>query len=665
MIAFSGQDGLDAEDLLGAEGLIAHKWEAFESRPQQVEMALHVQAAMRGGRHLAAEAGTGTGKSFAYLAGAIDQALREGGKVLISTYTINLQQQLIEKDIPFLADVIEPQFIAMLAKGRSNYLCQRRLDFSLKQQKNLFDEGADQLVMIAEWAKTTRDGSLSDLPFVPLTDIWQAVQSEHGNCGGRKCPYYSKCFYWRARRDLDRADIIVANHALLFSDLVLKAAGVGVLPDYTSVIIDEAHNIEHVAEDHFGIRISQFSMTYLLDKLYHPKKRKGVLAFQKNADEAKELVKQCRQAAQIFFALVQDWYSETGRAENGVCRPGFLSDNLTGPLKDLRKSLAKLGKQADDDNEQFEIGRYVDQLGGLEADLKDFLQQTRDGCIYWVEVDGSRFRRTTLRAAPLDVGPYLKQHLFEPFHSVVLTSATLSCGGNAQEGFAFFAGRIGLEDFDRLQVGSPFDYQRQVQMYLEADLPDPNDPAFMDAACEAIKHYLIKSNGRAFVLFTSYTMLQQAAEKLGSWMASQEMELLVQGSGVDRAQLLEEFKADTHSVLFGTDSFWQGVDVPGQSLSNVIIVTLPFAVLNHRLIQGRIALLKEKGENPFFTYQLPMAIIKFKQGFGRLIRSKNDTGIIVVLDSRIVRKMYGRKFIEAVPKCSIEVHSSSTPAEEF
>ena len=664
MIAFTGQDGLDAELLLGSEGLIAQEWENFESRNEQLEMACRVQDAMRGGRHLAAEAGTGTGKSFAYLAGAIDHVLRENGKVLISTYTINLQQQLIEKDIPFLQNVITEKFTARLAKGRSNYLCSRRLEYTLQRQKNLFDEGQADLLLIADWSKRTEDGSLSDLPMVPAGEVWQAVQSEHGNCQGRKCPYYNKCFYWRARRQLDTADIVVANHALLFSDLVLKSAGASVLPEYKAVIIDEAHNVEHVAEDHFGIRISQFSMTYLLDRLYNGRKRKGLLAFQNGADEAKELVKQCRLAVQVFFAQIQAWYANAGEDINGVCEAEFVQDNLTSVMKSLRSSLTKLIKSTGDEDEQFEMGRYVDQLGAMEADVKDFLFQRKDGCIYWVEVERNRQKRVVLRAAPLDVGPYMKQHLFDAYNSVILTSATLSCGGKGEEGFSFFAGRIGLDDFDAVQAGSPFNYERQVQMYVEADLPEPNSQEFTAAACEAIKKYLVKSDGRAFVLFTSYSMLKTAANRLEDWLAEKEMSLLVQGGGVDRAKLLEQFKEDTHSVLFGTDSFWQGVDVPGESLSNVIIVKLPFAVPNHPLVQGRIELLKAKGENPFFTYQLPMAIIKFKQGFGRLIRSKNDTGMIVVLDSRIVRKMYGRKFIEAVPKCHVEVVSAAT-ADDF
>ena len=659
MIAFTGQEGLGAEKLLGSEGLVSQRWPDFESRPEQLEMAHRVQEAMRGGFHLAVEAGTGTGKSFAYLAGAIDQALQQRGKVLISTHTINLQEQLIRKDIPFLQDILPEQVSARLAKGRNHYLCKRRLEYALKRQVSLFEDNGSALIRIAEWAKETTTGSLSELDFVPPSEIWQAVQSEHGNCRGRKCPYFSKCFYWRARRQLETADIIVANHALLFSDLVLKLSGTGVLPDYQSLIIDEAHNIEHVAEDHFGIRISQFSISYLLDRLYHPKKRKGILAFQNNADKARQLVRKCRQAMQVFFAQVQVWYAHAGEGQNGRCEPEFVEDNLSSELKALRVCLSKLSEHIKDENEQYEVLRYVDQLGGLESDIKDFVFQRKEGCVYWVEIERNRYKRIVLRCAPLDVGPYLKTHLFDAYNSVVLTSATLSCGGNAEEGFSFFSNRIGLEKFEALALGSPFDYEKQVRMYIEPDLPEPNDPAFSDAACETIKKYLLKSDGRAFVLFTSYAMLKEAAKQLEGWLAEQEMELYVQGGGMDRMRMLESFKQDHRSVLFGTDSFWQGVDVPGESLSNVIIVRLPFAVPNHPLIQGRIELLKQRGENPFFSYQLPMAIIKFKQGFGRLIRNKNDTGMVVVLDSRIARKAYGRKFIDAIPKCHIELSTDN------
>jgi len=659
MIAFPGQDGLNADKLLGPEGLIAARWPSFESRPEQLAMARKVQQALRSGFHLAVEAGTGVGKSFAYLVGAIEQAVLQSGKVLISTHTINLQQQLIQKDIPFLQDIVPDGFTARLAKGRGHYLCKRRLEYANRRQNLLFDDDSqeNQLAVIAEWASTTKDGSLSDLPIEPSATVWMAVQSEHGNCQGRKCPHFGRCFYWKARRALETADIIVANHALLFSDLVLKEAGAAVLPEFKFVIIDEAHNIEHVAEDHFGIRISQFQVIYLLDRLFNPRKRKGLLAHDAKADDARALVRQCHASARLFFAQVQAWFAHAGDDEGGRCQPDFVEDNLSHTLKELRLCLGKMAKGTSDEDDQSELNRYADQLGGLEAELKDFLKQRRDDCVYWVEVDSGKRKKVVLRSAPLDVGPYIKRSLFDEYPSVVLTSATLSCGGSGDkpEGFQFFASRVGLEDYQALQAGSPFDYERQVRMYIEADLPDPNDRSFVEAACEAIKKYLLKSSGHAFVLFTSYSMLKDTANRLSGWLAENQMPLLTQGGGMDRAKMLEDFKTVPHSVLFGTDSFWQGVDVPGDALSNVIIVKLPFAVPNHPLIQGRIELMKQRGENPFFGYQLPMAIIKFKQGFGRLIRTKTDSGMVVVLDHRIARKPYGRQFIAAIPKCRVEL----------
>ena len=656
MIAFAGQDGLDADGLLGPEGRAAREWPAFESRPQQLEMARRAQQAFREKFHLAVEAGTGVGKSFAYLSAAIDIALRKAGRVVISTYTITLQQQLVRKDIPFLEALIDGEFVVRLAKGRGHYLCKRRLDYAKQRQQSLFDDSGVELMAIAEWAAHTEDGTLSDLPELPSTEVWQAVQSEHGNCKGRKCANYGRCFYWRARRQLEAADIIVANHAILFSDLALKSEGAGILPEYKYVVLDEAHTVEHVAEEHFGIHISQYTLSSLLDNLYHTRRRRGVLAYLKeDAGEAREWVRRCRTAQQIFFAQVQAWSAHAGDEAGGRCEPGFVDDNLSGPLKELRLSLTRLSKTLKDEEDKFELGRSIDRIGELETDLRVFLQQTRKDCVYWVDAENGKRKRVTLRAAPLDVSPYLRERLFETHDSVILTSATLSCGPAEKAGFAFFAERIGLDAFEPLLLGSPFDYARQVTLYIEADMPDPNAPDFIERAGEAIKKYLLKSAGRAFVLFTSYAMLKRMAERLEDWMDEQAMELLTQGGGLDRDKMLTLFKQGTRCVLFGTDSFWQGVDVPGEALSNVIIVRLPFAVPSHPLIQGRIELMRQKGQNPFMDYQLPMAIIKFKQGFGRLIRSKSDTGMVVVLDSRIVQKHYGRQFIAAVPECHTEI----------
>ncbi len=657
LISFREQGGLDADGILGEGGLVAHAYGGFEVRPEQLDMAQAVKGALRRPHHLAVEAGTGVGKSFAYLVPAIDYVAAKQGKVLVSTYTITLQQQLINKDIPFLAEILPTPFSAHLAKGRGNYLCTRRLEYAVGKQQSLFADEGFELVRISEWSKKTADGSLSDLPFLPAPAVWDAVRSEHGNCRGRKCKFFGKCFYWQARRALETADIIVANHALLFSDLVLKQQTPGILPAYRAVVIDEAHNIEHVAEDHFGIDISNYTMTYLLRALYNTRTHKGLLAFGET-EHAQDLVGQCNESAKVFFAQIRAWYDHARAETNGRVHPGFVDDNITDSVRTLRLELARLAKKTDDENGKLEFERYIDRCKTLEAELKDFLAQPREENVYWVEVSQGRRMRTALRSAPIDVGPHVKRCLFDEYASVVMTSATLSCDGRTEkEGFEFFAGRIGLEEFEALKLGSPFDYKRQVTLYIEADLPDPNHEDFQALAVEAIKKYLLKTDGKAFVLFTSYSMLKGMAKRLEDWLIENKMQLLVQGAGADRSVLLEEFKSDPRSVLFGTDSFWQGVDVPGEALSNVIILRLPFAVPNHPLIQGRIEQIRAKGDNPFFKYQLPTAIIKFKQGFGRLIRSKADTGIVAVLDSRIVRKSYGKQFLAAIPECNIEIVS--------
>lgn len=655
MISFENHGGLDVKKILGEGGLVGQSYGGFEVRPQQLKMARAVQDAFKGRYHLAVEAGTGVGKSYAYLVGAIDQVRQKKGKVLISTYTITLQEQLINKDIPFLARIMPGKFTACLAKGRGNYVCRRRLAYAMRKQKGLFDDSGAELSRINDWALNTEDGSLSDLCFVPSAQVWDAVKSEHGNCLGRKCQHFRECFYRRARRDLETADIIVANHALLFSDLVLKAESVGILPEYSFVVIDEAHNIEHVAEEHFGINITNFTISHLLRRLYNGRTGKGLLTFT-DADEAIRLVGRCDEAAKAFFANVRNWYEQTRDKTAGRCYANFVDDNITGSIRQLRLALSKLAKKADDVDEQSEFARYIDKCRSLETDVQIFLTQPEQSSVYWVEADGNRSRRTSLRSAPMNVGPDVKRCLFDKFDSVITTSATLSCDGDDEKnGFDFFASRIGLAEFEAVKLGSPFDYQRQVTMYIEADLPEPNHADFTAAAAGAIKKYLLKTNGRAFVLFTSYSMLKKLADELADWLAENKMELLRQGAGVDRSQLLDRFKADEQSVLFGTDSFWQGVDVPGDALSNVIIARLPFAVPNHPLIQGRIEQIRLEGENPFYKYQLPSAILKFKQGFGRLIRNKTDSGIIVVLDSRIVRKSYGRQFLAAIPNCRVEI----------
>lgn len=670
---------LDIHKILAPGGHIARSLAGFEERPQQLQMACAIKEAFADRCHLIAEAGTGVGKSFAYLIPVIELLSRKAGpvrnsikgnriqkgnisngagKVLVSTFTITLQEQLINKDIPFLAHCLPISFSAVLAKGRGNYLCRRRLEFALHRQTGLFDEIRSELLMIKDWAGQTKDGSLSYLTFVPKSNLWDAVKSEHGNCRGRKCPHFGDCFYWRARRQLDNADIIVANHALMFSDLVLKAQGASVLPDYRYVIVDEAHNIEHVAEEHFGIDISNYTLKFLLDGLFNPRTHKGLLAYM-GADSAIGMVSRAGTAANAFFKNVRDWYEQAKDETNGRCYRNFVDDKITGHLKDLRLELAKLARKTQDIDERFEIVRFADRCAELTEALNDFLLQNKPDYVYWVEPTAGTKTSIHLRSAPLNVGPDVKKCLFDNYESVILTSATLSSGSaDNKEGFDFFAGRIGVDNFRAVKLGSPFDYQKQVTIYIEKDLPDPNEPSFVESASQALKKYILQTAGRAFVLFTSYEMLDTLAQSLADWFTDNGIELLQQGAGLDRSVLLQRFKTENNCVLFGTDSFWQGVDVPGEALSNVIIVRLPFAVPDQPLIAGRLEQLKQQGRNPFYDYQLPSAILKFKQGFGRLIRSKTDTGIVVILDSRILNKSYGQKFLDAIPKCKTKIVSA-------
>ena len=659
MIALKDSLGTDFVERVGSifskDGLLS-KAKNFEFRPEQREMAVAVAKTLEEERHLVVEAGTGVGKSLAYLVPAILFALEQHKKAIVSTHTINLQEQLVHKDIPILKKILPVEFEAALLKGRHNYLCPRRLERALQQGNELFTTTEQaELTRLAEWARTTRDGSLSDLALEPDPKVWAQISSEPHICTTKTCGQRADCFYQQARKRILAADVIVINHTLLFMLLgspdEQQERESGFLFPNDFIIFDEAHTIEQTASRQVGIGVSEYGLRSTIQRLYNARTKKGLFTFTRDATGVK-LVGSLIEDVDFFFRSVEGRCDFRKGREFRVREPDLVAGTITGRLLALQARIAEVAKQTDDEflkAELQDLGRRIrDARDGIEI----FLSHSADQHVYWVERTGKTSQFLSLNAAPIDIAPVLRRMLFREDCSSVMTSATLAVG---RPDLAYFRKRVGAGDAEPLQLGSPFDFSKQMKIFIVQKMPDPRDATYEEALEHWIAHFVEETDGRAFVLFTNYRAMLQVAAQMGEFFVKKGMNLLVQGAGLPRGLLLEQFKTTPRSVLFGTDSFWMGVDVPGEALSNVIITRLPFAVPDHPLIEAKLEFIEARGGDAFTEYSLPEAILKMRQGVGRLIRTKSDKGIVVILDNRIVTKPYGRAFLSALPKCPVKI----------
>ncbi|MBV6478723.1 MAG: putative ATP-dependent helicase DinG [Ignavibacteria bacterium] len=654
-------------EFFSENGILSSAFENFEYRSSQKEMAEFILNMLENNSHAFVEAPTGVGKSFAYLVPSVYYALKHEKKVIVSTHTINLQEQLINKDIPFLQKIFPAGFKAGLLKGRNNYLCPKRLHYARSSANTLFEsEEKICLDKIFEWSKRTLDGTRSDLDFLVDENVWNSVCSERGICTIKTCGGESSgCFYQKARRELADTDVIVVNHHLFFTlfDGVQEDKS-GYLYRNDFVVFDEAHTVEQVATDHIAPRVSREMIKFHLLKLYSHQKKKGFLLTFPSLHIQAVIQNILDLNHNFFYSLRRNLFENTVKEnrKNLTSRvyEKEIENNILKPeLDNLIKKLCELRPACKNENQLDELNEYILKFTEFNFIIDDFLNQGRnekeERFVYWVELASLKPEsNVSICSSPIDVSDFFRENIFRPGNTTIFTSATLTVNNN----FDYFKVRLGGENASELKLDFPFDFYKQVKIYIPKNLVAPskdNNEIYKENLSEWIQYFINQTSGKALVLFTNSFLLREIGNQLKPIFEEKGIELLLQGSGKSRSNLLEKFKTDLDSVLFGLDSFWMGVDVPGESLSNLIITRLPFQVPTHPVVQAKMEYIEKYGGNSFFEYSLPEAILKFRQGIGRLIRHKTDKGIIVILDSRIINKQYGKYFLNSIDECEIEI----------
>ena len=635
----------------------------YEPRQQQVDMAYAVADAFDNNENLCIEAPTGVGKTFAYLVPAFFHACQTDKPVVITTHTISLQDQILNHDIPLLAKFLNVKIDAVVAKGRSNYLCLRKLNEIADMDQSLLpdDNITGDLGRLVSWAEKTKTGDHTDMNRPIAPQLWNAVCCERGNCLNGQCPFFASCFLMAARRRIGKARIIIANHAFFFAALATDARLATrpdaesherekLLPDFSALVIDEGHTLEDAAANHLGIRADSLTIRRILGRLYSDERKTGLLAAERFS-EARELVVDARRRATLFFSSLLNWMEPQNKNPLRYFVPNHIENYLATPFAKLEKALAALVDDEEDAAIKVELECLKDAIEEQHMALDVFFTMARQDFVYWMEIFGRDKNEISFNCIPVDVSPLLAEQVFRK-PPVIVTSATLAVNGDIH----YFMNRVGANNAKSMILDTPFDFKTQVQTYIAKNMPDPRDvDAFLDKAEGHLRHFLTLTNGRTFVLFTSYSMMNNLAKRMEAFFAENNLTLLLQGDGLPTLKMIEKFKSTERAVIFGTSSFWTGVDVPGDALSSVIIMRLPFANPDHPLELARTERTAALGKNAFFDYTVPEAVLKFRQGFGRLIRTKDDTGIVVILDSRIIQKRYGQTFLHSIPECPVEL----------